>query len=121
MARAGLRISEVLSIRWTDIRNDGLMNVLGKGGKFREVPAPADLIRNKGELVCDISSSKVRNALKVFNLTPHDLRSYFIDSWVKSGVLSINEIKELAGHTSILTTERYMRANMFDIAAKMRK
>ena len=135
MMYTGLRISEVLRLKKTDISTvTGEIRVAdGKGEKQRIVIANSKVIDavseykrhyNKEETQLLFYNSK-GNALdrtainKIFwefrdkdkPISPHSLRHYFCSSALEAGY-TISEVAMLAGHSNIHTTLRYMSPTM---------
>jgi site-specific recombinase XerD len=137
MYRAGLRVSEALALRPTDVNTtDGTLRVLhGKGDKARTVGLDAGALdavarwmdkrrgfgfRN-GPLFCTLAGSPlsagyVRDMLKrqrakagiEKRVHPHGLRHTHAAELVREGV-PINVIRDQLGHSSLAVTDRYLR------------
>ncbi|MBK9586830.1 MAG: tyrosine recombinase XerC [Alphaproteobacteria bacterium] len=133
----GLRIDEALSLNTEHLPRDGLLRVIGKGRKERQVPVlpivektlrgymnarpvPAE----KGEAifigarggrlnqgVAQRAMREVRGLLGLpENATPHALRHSFATHLLQNGA-NLREIQELLGHASLSTTQRYTEIN----------
>jgi hypothetical protein len=63
--------------------------------------------------------SKIRRLTGIETGTFHDLRGTCLSNWVTLG-LSLHEVKELAGHARIETTERFYRAIRTDVVDRAR-
>jgi integrase len=63
--------------------------------------------------------NKIRDLANIRTGTFHDLRRTCLSNWIVQG-LSIHEVKELAGHASIETTERFYLAVRKDILDRAR-
>jgi len=63
--------------------------------------------------------NKIRRLASIETGTFHDLRRTCLSNWVAQG-LSLHEVKELAGHASIETTERFYLAVRKDIVDRAR-
>jgi integrase len=89
--------------RWTESHTlDDQGVVIGKGGKRRR-------LYNVEANACDVPYSKFVRILKQeTGYTPHDLRKLFATHLLNSG-LPIHEVKDILGHASIQTTERYLQ------------
>jgi site-specific recombinase XerD len=135
--RTGLRITEALSLRPADVNAErGTIRVLhGKGDKARTVGldpgAMAVLLRwmdrraacgfRNGPLFCTLAgtpvlSGYVRDMLKRLaaraglekRVHPHGLRHTHAAELVNEGA-PMNVIREQLGHSSLATTDRYLR------------
>ncbi|WP_457567584.1 tyrosine-type recombinase/integrase [Desulfurobacterium sp.] len=131
----GLRISELLSLKKSDIvsaKGRKVLRVIGKGGKERFIPLPADFAAElesyASSLNCDrLFSLTYQGAKYIFNkiaestgvkLHPHKLRHTFATILVDRGV-DIRVIQAFLGHASPNTTARYAKVRdevMFKIA-----
>ena len=123
----GLRISELASLKCTDIQGEWV-RIIGKGKKERDIPLLANiknlideylsvftvkkfLFEKNGEKLSENSLrymiTKVfgRVALKV---TPHQLRHSYASSLLNSGA-PIVDVSELLGHSSMATTQIYTK------------
>lgn len=138
----GLRISEVLRLKKTDISTvTGEIRVTdGKGGKQRIVIANSKVIeaineyrkhyqREDTDLLFYNAQGKAldRTAInKVFwefrdknkPITPHTLRHYFCSSALEDAKYTIAEVAMLAGHSNIHTTMKYTNPTMQKIKEK---
>lgn len=112
MGQAGLRISEALSAKWEDL-NDGLLTVVGKGQKQRQIPFNVSLLSNykeKGLIVTAFNRRAISRHIAPF--TPHDFRAFFATEVANHPELSIKDAALLLGHSSITTTSRYVRSDL---------
>ena len=136
----GLRIAELTSLTWNDIDlAENTMTIRGKGAKQRLIPlrsktvealkmlqAQAEKARGRGVLKTEqVMSSKdgspvqVSNLYMVFtglaakanvpNAHPHRMRHSTLTHLLAKGA-DLVAIKELAGHSSLVTTQRYLSA-----------
>ncbi len=130
----GLRVSELTSLRLTDLFfDDGYIRVVGKGSKQRIVPI-SNLARqriedylherdgcrsveetlflnNRGSaltrvMIFTLVKQYVRMAGVDAHVSPHTFRHSFATHLLEGGA-SIREVQELLGHESITTTEIY--------------
>ncbi|MCB9977966.1 MAG: tyrosine recombinase XerC [Rhodospirillales bacterium] len=133
----GLRIDEALSLDAGHLPRDGVIRVIGKGRKERQVPVlpivektlkhymgkrpvPAEkndpvFIGARGKRlnqgVAQRAMRDVRNLLGLpENATPHALRHSFATHLLQNGA-NLREIQELLGHASLSTTQRYTEIN----------
>ncbi len=130
----GIRVSELVSIKLKDIDLLTLqMMIYGKGGKLREVPLRAEVVKeiqtylaterkehrfNNSEylLLTQRSGKMDRDAVnKLLNkygrilgiqMRPHKFRHTFCTRLLKAGV-PLSTISKLAGHSSIQTTVEF--------------
>lgn len=118
----GLRKSEALSVKWSDLE-DGFLVVTGKGNKKRLVPFPVIALKETGhsQIVPKFQSTKNLLATCALQVSPHDFRAMFVTRAVNEGILSIKEAAVVAGHESISTTSRYIRTDLNEIASKLTK
>jgi integrase len=135
---AGLRRSEAVTLPvWADkvgVAPDGVVHVLGKGGKHREVPlGPRRLVEVRRwmverialapkhtQLLCASSGRQlsaegldkvlvaVARRAGIARFTPHDLRRSYITHLLDRGV-DVLTVSRLAGHNDPKTTALYDR------------
>jgi len=136
MYSCGLRVSEVTSLRISDLYlDDGFIRVIGKGDKQRLVPIgdPAiQSLRNylasskrafsntTDDILFQNRFGKPLTRVMVFNIvkmqasaagitktiSPHTFRHSFATHLVENGA-DLRAVQEMLGHASILTTEIY--------------
>lgn len=131
MLQLGLRLSEVLNLRFSDFEGDWI-RIVRKGEKEQRLPlSPAlrtfiDAHRNEqnpqsnhfvfeGRTSENLTSRGVQNIIEKLRIaaqidkkiTPHSLRHTFASSLAAKGA-SLAALKEILGHQKISTTERYL-------------
>lgn len=142
LAYAGLRITECLNLRKTDIcLESGELKVTdGKGEKARIVIINSKVVsavreylkldhvesewlfhNSRGEQLNQTTINRVfnQNCPKGYKITPHTLRHFYAINAVSSGVFTIPEIANQMGHASIKTTMKYMNPNLDEIRKKV--
>jgi integrase/recombinase XerD len=132
----GLRVSELVNLRLTDIHSgEGYVIVTGKGNKKRLVPVSnkalremeiykqdrntLPIIKDQNVLFLNRRGSKLSRAM-IFtiikdlaakagirkNISPHTFRHSFATHMIEAGA-DLRAVQEMLGHESILTTEIY--------------
>ncbi len=146
MARAGLRVSEVVGLRLDDVelsqRKGQVIIKRGKGLKQRTVPlskqARADLaayleVRPEDNSLAvflsrsrrPIHSRDVQRLVRVAaqkagirrNVTPHTLRHTFATRALQQGGADLATLADLLGHENLNTTARYLHPDRDGVAA----
>jgi site-specific recombinase XerD len=121
----GLRLSEILSLHFSDLESD-FFRVIRKGGKEQRLPMTDELLsllkeyrKQRGaspsDKVIPFKRTKVREmiwalgrrATLPFKLHPHALRHTFATQ-LASNNAPLHHLKELLGHESLATTEKYL-------------
>jgi integrase/recombinase XerD len=138
---AGLLISELISLRPSDIDSDRKqIRVIGKGNKYRYTllsENTLDMLRKywkaykperylfEGKIIgqpINLSTIRIifRNACKKTGIkkqaTVHSLRHSFATHLLESGV-NLKIIQSLLGHSSLRTTSIYLHVTRFDLAS----
>lgn len=132
----GLRLSELVSLNYNDIRSDNTMRVLGKGNKERIIylndmcidavneymkVRPVDGVKDKYALFLSnrktrISPKTVQYIVKSFleksglgnqGFSTHKLRHTAATLMYQQGNVDVLLIKEILGHENLATTEIY--------------
>lgn len=140
---AGLRVSELISLRSSNINlKEDYILISGKGRKMRVVPIPSKL---KPYVFKIISSMKENDYLlknnagkplsvhgvayllknlarkaRINNISPHVLRHTAATILLKKGV-NLRIVQEFLGHVSLATTERYLRVTIKDMKESLKK
>jgi site-specific recombinase XerD len=139
LAKAGLRVSEAISVKLTDfcLESGELRVVNGKGDKSRTViindkivNAIREYLRCRGESSSDylfvsrqndrLTRSRVNQIIKAHSttITPHTLRHYFCSQAQNAGGYSTMETALMAGHADPRTTMLYSHANKKQLREK---
>ena len=142
LAYAGLRITECLNLRKSDIclESSELKVTNGKGEKARIVIINSKIVsavreyqktdrvdsewlfhNSRGERLNQTTINRVFKLCcpKGHNITPHTLRHFYAINAVSSGIFTIPEIANQMGHSSIKTTMKYMNPNLEEIRRKI--
>jgi len=141
---AGLRVSELISLKVCNIRLDeDCITVNGKGRKTRVVPLPsklkpyiAQIISQKHESDFLIENKKNGQRLSVHGIayllkklaskagirqiSPHVLRHTAATILLRKGV-NLRIVQEFLGHASLATTERYLKVTVKDMKESLWK
>jgi site-specific recombinase XerD len=128
----GLRVSEMLGIRYEDVNLDQAMVLIrGKGRKERRVPISSEMRRILHRYMRPDASAhdfvfgtrngtrvSVRNferdlddlaeRLHIPGVSPHGLRRTFACAYLKSGG-NLEYLRRILGHASITTTQKYLQ------------
>jgi integrase/recombinase XerC len=124
IGNTGLRASEFVKARWSDIAPDqSSLTVLGKGRKYRTVPLNSTCreilnrqphksdyiyLSKSHELLSRHSLSgyceKLATKLKIKRFGPHSFRHYFATTLLYKGV-PIQHVSAILGHSSIAITQ----------------
>ena len=142
LAYAGLRISECLNLRKSDIclESSELKVASGKGEKARIVIVNSKIVsavreyQKMDQIVSEwlfhnsrgerLNQTTINRVFKLccpeeYHITPHTLRHFYAMNAVSSGIFTIPEIANQMGHSSIRTTMRYMNPSLEEIRTKV--
>lgn len=135
MYYAGLRISEVMNLKWTDITE--VIDVIGKGNKERIIPITNELatllkheriIDDKSTYIMESYGERVRLRSLTFEINklllesgceyalahPHALRHTFATRLACNGI-PLPILQKLLGHNNLSTTEIYLSVTRDEI------
>lgn len=122
----GLRASEVVNLKWRDVKEDKIM-VKGKGNKVRQIPIPPSLRKylvqyrsllknNKEEdfVIQSLDGTPITR-FELYRIVrkyaprhhPHSFRHTSITHWLKNG-MDLRTAREFSGHSSLVMLERYL-------------
>jgi integrase len=124
MGDAVLRITEALEAKWTDLTETELITVIGKGNKQRQVPIdPARLLPNESDYIVERPLAyRFLFQRDMAPFTPHDFRAHYATTLTeKYPELNVKHVATLLGHSSIQTTQKYMRSDVEQIQNIMLK
>ena len=128
----GLRVSEVVGLRWRDLPTAGIVNVYGKGGKTRTIRIPdsiwnalvetrkdsgSDAFVFPGRAAGRMDTSNVLLLVRKYaakagvagNVSPHWFRHSHASHALDRGA-TLAEVRDTLGHGSIATTSAYLHA-----------
>lgn len=135
----GLRVSEACALKWSDVRTkDGVLKVLGKGGKERMIVVPPKVMKALNPLTDSARAfvfgdqpldtrtayTWVRQAgaraglLKP--LHPHALRHSFATHLLASGA-NLRALQELLGHSTLQATQKYTHVSIDQLARTLER
>lgn len=144
----GLRMCEILRIRWTEAENAlavGFLQVHGKGYRARPVPLHPDVhivlakymatnpTRRDKDLLLGFGKSRAEDLLEEFvqgnqlnHFSFHDMRRTCALKWFeardKNGqrLVELETISEILGHSDLRTTKQYIGVNLRHMMNAMR-
>ena len=142
----GLRISEVLNLKFKDLETNNL-TIIGKGQKSRIIPILSEVVfflkkmtencpysilnddyvflgKRGKQLKASIVQKQIReirNKLRFpENTTPHSLRHTFATELLEN-MVDLRSIQELLGHSSLSTTQKYTKVTSEKIRSVIEK
>lgn len=120
--RTGLRISEVIKLKGSDLNLDGenpTFYVLSKGGDTDEMPLPLDMIdelkkrvkrKRLFEITADCCNKSLQRGAQILGITTpvsnHALRHAFATSRLNANV-PLQKVSRLLRHANVLITDQY--------------
>ena len=149
LLHTGLRVAELVALCWQDVdwtspRKGELTVRYGKGAKWRVIPLHV-VAREAFAVLAEAAEgaeprdrvfmgpkgpigtravvhllAKYAGAAKIKKLTPHMLRHTFCKNLIDAGV-GLPEVARMAGHESILTTQRYVTPSAGDLERAIEK
>jgi integrase/recombinase XerD len=128
MYLSGLRISEALALKWSDVsKTEMTLNIYGKGSKERKSYLTSDFLKSlfalkkdegyifnlKGKKISVRSVNKFldkafKDGLIEYKISTHVFRHSFATSMLENNA-DIRHIQKFLGHSSISTTEIYTK------------
>lgn len=132
----GLRLSELCSLNYTDIKSDGTLTVTGKGNKERTIylnemcidavkdymkVRPVDGVKDKNALFLSVRKNRIspktvqhlvekyieKSGLGDRGFSTHKLRHTAATLMYQKGGVDVLLIKDILGHENLATTEIY--------------
>lgn len=121
---SGMRVSELTSIKWSDINSDGVLRIVGKGQKERFVTLSEKTLQAlyaiKGDANADdrlfpVSRVAVHRYIKraakragiTGDVSAHWLRHAHASHALDAGA-NLVDVRDTLGHSSIATTNKYL-------------
>lgn len=131
MYGCGLRVSELIGLKWTDIHlKRKTLIVLGKGNKERMIALPAGVLKLLSQYKSDgdhlfenLTQRKVYSIVEgwgkkagiIRRINPHALRHSYATHLLMSGA-DLRSIQELLGHESLTATQKYTHLDINHLA-----
>ena len=111
----GLRASELLALNKSAVDLDAqTIRVIGKGDKERVIPIPESIVHVFDDTFFELIGSLTYAQLYAYSkkwfgydITPHSFRHGYTTRLINGGV-DANSVQRVLGHSSIVTTMRYM-------------
>lgn len=125
LGTTGIRIQELLDLRWHDIDyTDNSLRVIGKGNKQRKVYTTPDMLKElhtisaynePSDIIFKMTQRDARRAiweaLKPYSqapqLSPHAIRHTFATNMAANGV-NCTTLAKMLGHNDLNTTQKYI-------------
>lgn len=130
MFYCGLRVSEVIKLRFEDVKQGRIFIFRSKNLKSRVVPIQPRILkfigRGKGKLFPRMNRWSIYSCISYhakrigeYGIHPHTLRHSFATRLLDKG-LSIVDVQVLLGHSNISTTRVYLHTSLKSIEDKLR-
>lgn len=138
LACTGIRVSELCNLKPENYNPDNTIKVFGKGRKERIVPIITRWFSRPDEMlylvkhyignvsrkmyprkVCYITHHASKYAIGR-RVNPHVFRHSFATQLIRDG-LDITTVQQIMGHTSIVTTQKYVHLAFTDVMQKLRE
>ncbi len=116
-AKMGLRLNEILELKFEDVIGNFIQIRNTKGKSDRMVPIPESIkpyLHGGTGKIFSTTPRTVQRMLNKFGCHPHQLRHFYATSLVKNKV-QLEIVREVLGHKSITTTQRYLHFSNDDI------
>lgn len=140
MYYSGLRVSEVIKIKWSDFifeNNDVFLKIIGKGNKERMVPIADNLKifinksnngwvfdnNNKNHITRQYVNQMIQKICiksNVDRFSPHKLRHTFATKFLQNGA-NMMFLQKILGHESLKTTQIYTHVSKKDLKCLVEK
>lgn len=130
MVGVGLRVSEVLNMRYEDIdRVSGRVLIMGKGRKERYIYLPQPILlmltKDAGHIISYQDRAFRYMVYLAFRrigvyCSPHMLRHTFASMAIDNG-MRLDVLREVLGHTSLATTQIYLHTRQSVVREEMQK
>jgi len=123
--RSGLRVSELIHLKKSDIKEDNIIIHHGKGGKDRIIPIGSDLrnlLLTYGDrlqpenIIFAITRKQVNNVIQKYapGIHAHTFRHSFAVHYLKGGG-NLRSLQIILGHSSLMTTQIYLILSGVDV------
>jgi integrase len=114
----GLRRAEIASLH-TGSLIGGVLRVVGKGGKERDIPLPEPVLgalhrwlsvrpTHRGDTLFLLGERAIYDVFKAYDIKPHDCRRTYITGLLDCDV-DVLQVAKLSGHSNIEILSRYDR------------
>lgn len=123
--RSGMRVSDLIHLKKSDIKADTIIIRMGKGSKDRVIPLGADL-RNllltyadrlqPENNIFNITRRQVNNVIRRYapGVHAHTFRHSFAVHYLKGGG-NLRSLQIILGHSSLMTTQVYLILSGVDV------